>query len=159
MAKKDPGKQVVASNRRARRDYEILDEYEAGLVLKGSEVKSLREGKAQLAEGYATVRNGEMWLHNVHIPPWLTSAGVWALDPNRSRKLLLHRREIDRIAARIARERLTLIPLSLYFKDGRAKLELALVKAKKLHDKRQTIARRDADLEARREMARSMRRR
>ncbi len=159
MAKKDPDRLVVASNRRARRDYDILDTFEAGLVLKGSEVKSLREGKAQIAEGYAQIRNGEAWLHGVHIPPWFTSAGLGAVDPDRSRKLLLHKREIERLEARLAQERLTLIPLSLYFRDGRAKIELALGKGRKQHDKRQAIARRDADLEARRAMAQGMRRR
>ncbi|MEM8905603.1 MAG: SsrA-binding protein SmpB [Actinomycetota bacterium] len=158
MAKQDPDKLVVASNRRAKRDYDILDTFEAGLVLKGSEVKSLREGKAQIAEGYAQIRNGEAWLHGVHIPPWLTSS-MWAVDPDRSRKLLLHRREIERLDARLAQERLTLVPLRLYFTDGRAKIELALGRGRKQHDKRHAIAKRDADLEARRAMAQGMRRR
>ena len=158
MAKRDTDRLVVATNRRARRDYDILDTFEAGLVLKGSEVKSLREGKAQIAEGYAQIRAGEAWLHGVHVPPWSTS-GMWAVDPDRSRKLLLHKREIERLDARLAQERLTLIPLSLYFRDGRAKVELALGRGRKLHDKRQAIARRDADLEARRAMAQGMRRR
>ncbi len=158
VARKDPDKLVVASNRRARRDYDILDTVEAGLVLKGSEVKSLREGKAQIAEGYAQIRDGEAWLHGVHIPPWQTSS-MWAIDPDRSRKLLLHKREIERLGSRLAQERLTLVPLSLYFREGRAKIELALGRGRKQHDKRQAIAKRDADLEARRAMAQGMRRR
>ncbi len=150
---------LVASNRRARREYEILDTVEAGMVLHGSEVKSLRDGNAQLADAYARVERDEMWLHNLHIPHWQTSAGFGAHQVDRSRKLLLHRHEIERLGSRIAQERLTLVPLSIYFSSGRAKIELALARGKKLHDKRETIKRRDADREAERAMSAAVRRR
>jgi SsrA-binding protein len=145
---------AVATNRRARRDFEILDAVEAGIVLQGSEVKSLREGRVQLADAYARPRDGELWLHGVHISPWPQASGKWQPDPDRIRKLLLHRREIDRLVARVEQDRLTIIPLSIYFKDGRAKTEVALARRKRQHDKRATLARRDADREAERAMAR-----
>ena len=148
------GRTIVASNRRARRDFEILDTLEAGLVLAGSEVKSLREGRVQLADAYARPRDGELWLHGVHISPWAQASGRWQPEPDRHRKLLMHRREIDRLAARVEQDRLTVVPLSIYFKDGRAKVEVALARRKRQHDKRATLARRDADREAERAMAR-----
>jgi SsrA-binding protein len=138
----------VASNRRARHDYDILDTYECGIVLRGSEVKSLRQGKAQLADAYARVDGGELWLYGLHIPPWEYSTGFGAHDPNRRRKLLLHRRQIDELMGRVQQQSLTLVPLSLYFRDGLAKVELALARGRRLYDKRQAIARRDADREA-----------
>ncbi len=138
----------VATNRRARHDYEILETYEAGIVLQGSEVKSLRQGKAQLSDAYARVTNGELWLHGLHIPPWEYATGVGAHDPDRRRKLLLHRREIDELLGRTQQQSLTLVPLSLYFKDGLAKVALALARGRRLYDKRQAIARRDAEREA-----------
>ncbi len=147
---------VVATNRRARRDFDILDTFECGLVLRGSEVKSLRESKVQLGEAYARVRDGEVWLHSLHVAPFSHSSAAFGHQPDRDKKLLLHRSEIDRIRARVDQERLTLVPLSLYFKDGRAKLELALARRRSKGDKRQDIARRDADLEARRAIARGM---
>ena len=149
---------IVATNRRARRDFEILDTFECGLVLRGSEVKSLRESKVQLGEAYARVREDEVWLHSLHVSPYSHSSEVFGHKADRDKKLLLHRSEIDRIRARVDQERLTLIPLSLYFKDGRAKLELALARRKTKGDKRHDIAQRDADLEARRAMARGMNR-
>ena len=152
--KKDAtGKKLVASNRRARHEFDILETVEAGLVLRGSEVKSLRDAKVQLADGFGRIANGEAWLHAVHISPWL-SAGLYGRpDPDRVRKLLLHKSEIMRLGSRLDQEpSLTLIPLSIYFKDGRAKIELAVARGRKQHDKRQAIAKRDADREAQRAM-------
>lgn len=146
----DPGNRRVAQNRRARHDYDIVDTFEAGLVLVGSEVKSLREGKAQLRDSYARVQDGEIWLYGVHVPPYAFAAGFGAVDPDRRRKLLLHRRQIEELGRRTSQESLTLVPLSLYFKEGRAKVDLALARGRKLYDKRRAIAARDADLEARR---------
>jgi SsrA-binding protein len=140
----------VAQNRRARYDYDILDTYEAGVVLAGSEVKSLREGKAQLRESFARVTDGEVWLYGMHVPPYAFAAGFGATDPDRRRKLLLHRRQIAELWRRTTQDSLTLVPLSVYFKDGRAKIDLALARGRKRYDKRHAIAARDADLEARR---------
>ena len=141
------GTTVVASNRRARHDYAILDTFEAGIVLVGSEVKSLRLGQVQLADAYARTVNGELWLEGVHIAPYVRAQGFGAHDPDRARKLLLHASEISRLSARIATERLTLVPLSFYFKDGRAKVELGLARGRTKGDKRQALAERDADRE------------
>lgn len=152
-----PGTKVVATNRQARRDYEILDTYECGLVLRGSEVKSLRESKVQLADSYARIDDNEIWLHGLHVAPYSHSGQADTHEPERARKLLLHRGEIDRIRPRLDQERLTLVPLSLYFKDGRAKLELGLGRGRKQYDKRQAIAKRDADREAARALARGRR--
>jgi SsrA-binding protein len=135
---------VVAQNRRARHDYEILDVVEAGLALVGSEVKSLREGRAQLKDSYARVDDGEMWLFGAHIPPYLHATGFGGHDPERRRKLLLHRREIVELGDRVAREGLTLVPLALYFRAGRAKAEIALGRGRRTYDKRHAIAARDA---------------
>ena len=132
MAKKsvtNDGTQPIAANRRARHEYSVLDTFEAGLVLQGSEVKSLRLGQVQLADAYARVAGDELWLEGVHIAPYQFANGVGAHDPDRRRKLLLHRDEIDRLQARIAQERLALVPLRLYFRDGRAKVELGLATA------------------------------
>ena len=116
------GDRTVATNRRARREYEFLETFEAGIVLQGSEVKSLREGKAQLSEAYARVDDGEMWLFQLHIPPWSFATGFGAHDPDRKRKLLLHRSQIDELMGKTQQQSLTLIPASLYFKDGQAKV-------------------------------------
>ncbi len=150
---RDQRNRVVAQNRRARHDYDILDTYEAGVVLVGSEVKSLREGKAQLRDSFARVQDGEVWLYGVHVPPYVFATGFGAVDPDRRRKLLLHRRQIEELNRRTSQESLTLVPLSLYFKDGRAKVDLALARGRKLYDKRHAIAARDAEREARRESA------
>ena len=150
---RDERNRVVAQNRRARHDYDIIDTYEAGLVLVGSEVKSLREGKAQLRDSFARVQDGEVWLYGVHVPPYVFATGFGSVDPDRRRKLLLHRRQIEELARRTGQESLTLVPLSLYFKDGRAKVDLALAKGRRLYDKRHAIAARDAEREARRESA------
>ncbi|MDZ7678729.1 MAG: SsrA-binding protein SmpB [Acidimicrobiales bacterium] len=150
---KSSGKKVVATNRRARHEYDVLDTIEAGLVLRGSEVKSLRDAKVQLADGFARVAKGEAWLHQVHISPWL-SAGLYGRpDPDRVRKLLLHKSEIERLGSRLDQEpSLTLVPLSIYFSDGNAKVELGIARGRKQYDKRQVLAKRDADLEAKRAM-------
>jgi SsrA-binding protein len=154
MARERTGKKVIASNRRARHDYAIVDEIEAGIVLSGSEVKSLREGHVQIADAYARIINGQVWLDGMHIPPYQFAHGVGAHDPNRARKLLLHRREIERIAAEIKREHLTMVPLSLYFKDGRVKVELGMGRGRKKADKRQVIAERDSQREIQRALGR-----
>ena len=153
MAKKDRGNGVVATNRRARHDYLIEDTYEAGLVLTGTEVKSLREGRASLVDGYAQVRDGEVFLHGVHIPEY-TQATWTNHEPRRVRKLLLHRGEIGKLVHKTRESGLTLVPLSLYFKDGRAKVEIAVARGKKAYDKRQALAERDAKREADRAMRR-----
>ena len=134
----------VARNRRARHEYDILETIEAGIELVGSEVKSLREGKCQLKDAYARVDDGSMWMFGVHIPPYLYAAGFGAHDPERRRRLLLHRRQIIELHNRAARDGLTLIPLSIYFRDGKAKVELALAKGRHVYDKRRAIAERDS---------------
>jgi SsrA-binding protein len=145
---------VVASNRRARHDYEILDQVEAGLVLEGSEVKSLREGKAQLKDSFAHIRDGEAFLIGAYIAPYDFSRGG-GHDPERTRKLLLNRREIDRLGARVAEQGLTLIPLDLHFRSGRVKVNLGLARGKNTIDKRDTLKERDQ----KREMERAMKKR
>ena len=149
MAEAKRERAPVVRNRRAKHDYEVLDTFEAGLVLLGPEVKSLREGRANLSDAYATVRRGEVWLHSLHISPYAQAARENP-EPRRERKLLLHRSEIERMASKVAERGLTLVPLSLYWKDGRAKVELALVRARKRHDKREAIRRREEDREVRR---------
>ena len=149
-----PGTKRIADNRRARFDYQVLDTVEAGLVLQGSEVKSLRLGQVQLADAFARWSDGELWLEGVHIAPYQFATGVGAHEPDRRRKLLLHRDEIDRLQARIAQERLALVPLRLYFKDGRVKVELGLAKGRQKGDKRHAIAERDSKREIERAMGR-----
>ena len=144
---------VVASNRRARFDYEIVDTFEAGMVLLGSEVKSLREGKASINEAYASEKHGELWLESMNIPPY-TYAREGGHEPTRPRKLLLHKREITRIGEKLREQSLTLVPTKVYFSNGRAKVELALGKGKRTIDKRETKKRRQQE----REMDRAMRR-
>lgn len=152
---KESGRKLVASNRKARHDYHIDDTFEAGLVLTGTEVKSLRAGRASLTDGFAEVRNGEAWLQGVYIPEY--TQGTWTNhEPRRKRKLLLHRREIDRIASRVAERGFTLVPLSMYFTDGRAKVELGLGRGKKSYDKRHALAEKQANREAQREMGRRL---
>jgi SsrA-binding protein len=147
-----PGIVSIAKNRRARHDYSILDTYEAGIVLTGSEVKSLRDGKANISDAYGIVRNGEIFLLNLHISEY-ERASYNNHEPTRTRKLLLHKREIGRLIGAIERQGLTLIPLELYFKHGIAKVAMALGKGKKQHDKREDAKARDAD----REIARAVR--
>jgi SsrA-binding protein len=151
--KKNRNNQVVATNRKARHNYSILDTYEAGVALMGTEVKALRDGQASLADAFATVDDGEIWLRNVHIPEY--HHGSWTNHaPRRNRKLLLHRSEIDNLIGKIRDGNLSLVPLSLYFTDGKVKVELALARGKQAHDKRQDLARRDADREITRELGR-----
>lgn len=142
---------AIATNRRARFEYEVLDRFEAGIALLGPEVKSLREGRANLGDSYAVVRGGEVFLYNLHISPY--GPAREKPDPLRVRKLLLHRAEIHRLAGRVQERGLTLVPMRLYFKDGRVKVELALARGKRAHDKRETIRRRESD----RELARVLR--
>lgn len=148
------GTKLIASNRRARYDYSVLETVEAGLVLSGSEVKSLRLGQAQLADAFARSSGDELWLEGVHIAPYQFAEGVGAHEPDRRRKLLLHREEIDRLQARVAQERLALVPLRLYFREGRAKVELGLARGRQKGDKRQAIAERDANREVERALGR-----
>ena len=143
----------IATNRQAGFRYHLLEKWEAGLVLTGTEVKALREGKAQIKDGYAAVRDGEVWLYNVHIPPYGPAARD-NHDPERARKLLMHRREIERLIGKTRERGLTLVPTRLYFSGGRAKAEIALARGKDVGDKRQAIKER----ELRREMERSLRR-
>ncbi|MDE0066931.1 MAG: SsrA-binding protein SmpB [Acidimicrobiaceae bacterium] len=152
-----PGSTAVATNRVARRDYTILDSLEVGIQLRGSEVKALRESKVQLADSYAIVQAGELWLIGLHISAYSHSANAFAHEPDRRRKLLAHRSEIDRWGSRVERENLTLVPLALYFLKGRAKLKLALARGRTRADRRQDIAERDADREAQRAMSRNRR--
>ncbi len=150
---KETGTKLIAQNKKARHDYAITDTYEAGIVLTGTEVKSLRAGRASLIDSYANIKDGEAWLHGVHIPEY--TEGTWNNHtPRRVRKLLLHRDEIARLIGKTREGGQTLIPLSLYFKDGKAKVEIALAKGKKEYDKRQTIAERDANREVVRSMGR-----
>lgn len=151
-----PGKpRIIASNKKARHNYEVIDTYEAGIALVGTEVKSLREGKASLVDAFATVDNGEIWLRGLHIPEY--SHGSWTNHaPKRARKLLLHRREIDSLVGKVRDGNATLVPLSLYFVHGRVKVELAVARGKQAHDKRQDLARRTAEREAVRELGRKI---
>jgi SsrA-binding protein len=145
---REKGRKVVASNRKARHDYAILDTYEAGMALTGTEVKSLRAGRASLVDAFAQEKGGEIYLHGVHIPEY--TQGTWTNhEPRRPRKLLLHRIEIDRLLGKLKESGLTLVPLSLYFSDGWAKVELGLARGKRSYDKRQDLAKRDADREIR----------
>ncbi|MEV0325525.1 SsrA-binding protein SmpB [Micromonospora echinospora] len=150
---REKGRKVVASNRRARHDYSILDTYEAGMALTGTEVKSLRAGRASLVDAFAQERDGELFLHGMHIPEYVQ--GTWTNhEPRRTRKLLLKRLEIDRLIGKSREGGLTLVPLQVYFSDGWAKVEIGLAKGKKAYDKRQDLAKRDADREINRAMGR-----
>ena len=153
-----PKRSPVAQNRKARHDYEIVDTWECGIALQGSEVKSLRQGNLQVAEAYARVDGRELWLFAMPVAPYSLGHGFGGHDPERPRKLLVHRRQIDDMAAQTGQQGLTLVPLSVYFKDGRAKVELALARGRKTYDKRQAIAARDAAREVDRVAARARRR-
>ena len=154
MSASPPGDRTAASNRRARHDYQILETMEAGIQLTGSEVKSLRAGRASLTEAYGQIRDGEAWLEGMHIPPY--EQGVTkGYDPIRPRKLLLHRREIDRLFGKVKQQGLAMVPMRVYFTHGIAKLELGLGKGKREYEKRQSIAKRDSE----REMEQASRRR
>jgi SsrA-binding protein len=151
---KEKGRKLIAQNRKARHDYAILDTYEAGVALVGTEVKSLRLGRASLVEAYATVDDGEVWLRGLNIPEY--TLGSWTNhEPRRTRKLLLHREEIERLIGKIREGGLTLVPLSLYFSDGKVKCELALARGKKSYDKRSDLATRDANREIQRAYGRA----
>lgn len=148
-----PVRKIIAQNKKARHDFLIVDTFECGIVLMGTEVKSLRLGRASLIDGFATIDNGEVYLHNVHIPEY--AFGSWTNHtPRRVRKLLLHKGEILRLIGKIKESGLTLVPLSLYFVEGKVKVELALAKGKKTYDKRQDMAKRDADREISRVLGR-----
>ncbi|WP_416900999.1 SsrA-binding protein SmpB [Micromonospora echinospora] len=150
---REKGRKVVASNRRARHDYSILDTYEAGMALTGTEVKSLRAGRASLVDAFAQERDGELFLHGMHIPEYVQ--GTWTNhEPRRTRKLLLKRLEIDRLIGKSREGGLTMVPLQVYFSDGWAKVEIGLAKGKKAYDKRQDLAKRDAAREINRAMGR-----
>ena len=148
------GRKIVASNRRARHEYDVLERLEAGIALTGAEVKSVREGKVSIAEAFARVDNGEVWLHGMHISPY-EAASRWNSDPLRPRKLLLHRQEIRKLIGGVEEKGRTLVPLEVYFKRGRAKVEIAVAKGRKLHDKRHELKRQ----EAKREVERAVRER
>lgn len=152
---KETGRKLIAQNKKARHDYHIEDTFEAGLVLTGTEVKSLRQGRASLVDGFGEIDRGEAWLLQVHIPQY--DNGTWTNhEARRRRKLLLNRHEIERIEHRTQSKGLTIVPLSLYFKDGRAKVEIALARGKKAYDKRHAIAERQASRDAEREVGRRL---
>jgi SsrA-binding protein len=148
------GTTLIAGNRVARRNYDITDTYEAGLVLLGSEVKSMREAQVQITDGYVRIRNGEAWLEGMHVAPYSFAIGFGAHDPDRSRKLLLHSDQIAKLKARIDQERVSVVPLRLYFRDGRVKVELGVGKGRTKGDKRQAIAERDSKRDVEREIGR-----
>ncbi|MCZ7439606.1 SsrA-binding protein SmpB [Micromonospora sp. WMMC241] len=146
---REKGRKVVASNKKARHDYAVLDTYEAGMALTGTEVKSLRAGRASLVDAFAQERDGELYLHGMHIPEY--AQGTWTNhEPRRTRKLLLNRLEINRLLGKLKESGLTLVPLQVYFSDGWAKVEIGLARGKKSYDKRQDLAKRDADREIQR---------
>ena len=152
---KEVGRKVIAQNKKARHDYSIADVIECGLVLTGTEVKSLRAGRASLIDGYATVENGELWLAGVHIPEY--TEGTWTNHtPRRDRKLLVHKNELNKLIGKLKDSGTTLVPLQLYFKDGKAKVEIAVAKGKKAHDKREAIKEREANREVSRVVSRTL---
>lgn len=149
---KETGRKLIAQNKKARHDYSILDTYECGLVLMGTEVKSLRAGRASLIDGFVMLENGELWLHGVHIPEY--TEGTWTNHtPRRKRKLLANKDEIRKIAAKLKDSGVTIVPLQLYFNNGRAKVEIAIAKGKKAHDKRQSLMEQQAGREIEREVS------
>jgi SsrA-binding protein len=154
MADKETGIKIISDNRQARFLYEILETYEAGIQLAGTEVKAIRAGKINLRDGYGLIRNGEAWLINVHISPYEASGTYFNHDPRRTRKLLLNRKEINKLIGQVEQKGLTLVPLKVYFKGGWVKVSLGLGRGKKLHDKRESIKSRDD----KREMARALKR-
>ena len=150
---RETGQKLIAQNKKARHDYSILDTYECGIVLTGTEVKSLRAGRASLVDGFVMIENGELWMHGVHIPEY--TEGTWTNHtPRRKRKLLVHREEIRKLNGKMKDSGTTLVPLQLYFKDGRAKVEIALAKGKKAHDKRDSLMEAQATREINREISR-----
>lgn len=143
MADNSTGYKIVSDNRQARFLYDILETYQAGIELKGTEVKSIREGKVNLRDGYGLIRQGELWLINVHISPWGSASNYFNHDPLRTRKLLLHKEEIRKLVGKVEQKGLTLVPLKMYLKNGWVKVDIGLGKGKKLHDKREDMKRRD----------------
>ncbi|MEU4210359.1 SsrA-binding protein SmpB [Streptomyces sp. NPDC026206] len=157
MAKEKTGRKLVAQNKKARHDYHILDTYECGMVLTGTEVKSLRQGRSSLADGFVQIDGGEAWLHNAHIPEY--TQGTWTNhSARRKRKLLMHRAEIDKLASKSQETGHTIVPLAIYFKEGRAKVEIALARGKKEYDKRQTLREKQDTRESNRAIAAARRR-
>ena len=154
MSEKSEGFKIVSDNRQARHLYEILEIFEAGIELKGTEVKSIREGRVNLRDGYALIRNGEAWLLNVHVSPHLTASQFFNHEPTRTRKLLLHKQEIRKLIGKVQQQGLTLVPLKMYLKKGLVKVTVGLGKGKKLHDKREDLKQR----QDKREMERAMKR-
>ena len=152
MNEKSPGYKIVSDNRQARHLYEIIETYQVGIELKGTEVKSIREGKANLRDGYGLVRNGELWLINVHISPWRSASNYFNHEPRRTRKLLMHKQEIRKLIGKVEEKGLTLVPLKMYLKGGWVKLDIGLGKGKKLYDKREDLKKR----EDKRDMERAM---
>jgi SsrA-binding protein len=150
------GDRRIAVNRRARHEYDVLETFECGIALVGGEVKSMRAGQVSLADSYARVEGGEVWLLGTHVAPYEYATGFGSFDPDRRRKLLLHREQIDEIAGRVGRQSLTLVPLSLYLKEGRVKVELALAKGRRLYDKRHALATREAERESARAIKEAM---
>jgi SsrA-binding protein len=152
---KEVGRKVIAQNKKARHDYSIADVIECGLVLTGTEVKSLRAGRASLIDGFAMINDGELWLMGVHIPEY--TEGTWTNHtPRRARKLLVHKNELNKLIGKMKDSGTTLIPLQLYFKDGKAKVEIAVARGKKAHDKREALKEREADREVSRVVSRSL---
>jgi len=156
--KRDPNNATIASNRRASHDFALTDTWECGIVLVGSEVKALRESNVRINEAYARVKNNELWLYNLHVAPYSHSGTAFAHDPDRPKKLLVNRREINQIRVATDNDGMTLVPVKLYFKNGRAKIELSSGRRKKTEDKRRDLAARDADMEARKAMSAQRRR-
>lgn len=154
MGEKSQGYKILSDNRQVRFLYEIIETFQVGIELKGTEVKSIREGKVNLRDGYALIRNEEMWLINVHISPWGTASNYFNHDPRRTRKLLLHKAEIRKLLGKVEQKGLTLVPVKMYLKNGWVKLDIGLAKGKKLHDKREDMKRRDDQ----RDMERAMKR-
>ncbi|MCL5048252.1 MAG: SsrA-binding protein SmpB [Firmicutes bacterium] len=148
--KNDPNNRIICQNKRAKHEYEVIQTIECGIALRGGEVKSLREGRANLQDSYARIEGGEVWLLGAHISEYAYATGFGHVSADRKRKLLLHRRQIDELAGKVTQQSLTLIPLSLYFKDGIVKVDLALAKGKRIYDKRKTLAEREANREAER---------
>ena len=153
MSTEDGKEKVIVTNRKALHNYFIIDRYEAGIVLKGTEVKSLRQGSANLQEGYAVIRNGEVWLIGMHISPF-EKGNINNHDPKRDRKLLMHKQEIRRLSGKVAEKGLALVPLRVYFKDNIVKIEVGLARGKKAYDKREAIAKREVERQLRRDYAR-----
>ena len=154
MAAREKGEKVLVSNRRARKDYEILETFEAGIVLLGTEVKSLRAGTGNLKDAYASISDGELWLFNLHIGPYAPAGKLLQHDPERVRKLLMHRREIDRLLGKVIERGFTLVPLRIYFRDGKVKVEIATARGRKAHDKRDVMKKEAALREIDQEMRR-----